>query len=94
MAQKIADIDIQGRLAKVPGWTLENGEITRTVELKSFPAAIMFVAAVGYAAEAAQHHPDIVIKYTKVKFSLVTHDAGGLTENDFAMAEKINSLLS
>ena len=93
MAQKLADIDIQGRLAKVSGWALQNGEITRTVQLKDFPAALLLVCAVGHAAEAVQHHPDIVIKYNKVTFSLVTHDAGGLTENDFTMAEKINSLL-
>jgi 4a-hydroxytetrahydrobiopterin dehydratase len=92
MATKLSDADVQKRLASVKGWAVENGEITRTFELPSFPAALMFVSAVGYMAEAAGHHPDIVIKYRKVKLSLVTHDAGGLTDTDFALAEQVNAL--
>ena len=89
---KLSDTDVQSHLASVPGWTLENGELTRTLELKSFPAAILFVSAVGHLAEAADHHPDFVIKYRKVTLSLVTHDAGGITQNDFNLAREINEI--
>ncbi len=92
MPQKLSDADVQKRLTSVKGWAIEKGEITRTFELPNFPAALMFVTAVGYLAEAAGHHPDIVIKYRNVKLSLATHDAGGLTEKDFALAAQINAL--
>ncbi len=92
MASKLSDAEVQKRIVSVQGWAVENGEITRTFELPGFPAALMFVTAVGYLAEAAGHHPDILIKYRKVKLSLVTHDAGGLTEKDFALAAQINAL--
>ena len=92
MPQKLRESDIQKRLAAAPGWTIEHGELTRSFELASFPAALMFVSAVGFLAEAAEHHPDILIKYRKVTLSLVTHDAGGLTEKDFVLAGQINAL--
>lgn len=92
MAQKLSESNAQKHLASVPGWAIQGGELSRTFELASFSAALMFVSAVGYLAEAAGHHPDIVINYRKVKLSLVTHDAGGLTEKDFALAGQINAL--
>jgi 4a-hydroxytetrahydrobiopterin dehydratase len=92
MAQKLSDSEIKSKLSALSGWTLEGGEITRTFELASFPAALLFVSAVGLLAEAAEHHPDMLIKYRKVKLSLVTHDAGGLTDSDFALAQQINNL--
>ena len=85
--------DIKNHLGALPGWHLEKGEITRTIELASFPAAVLFVGAVGHIAEAAGHHPDIVIKYRKVTLSLVSHDAGGLTEADFSLATRIDHLI-
>ncbi len=90
--QRLSDADIRRRAASVAGWSVENGELTRIFELPGFPAALMFVSAVGFLAEAAGHHPDIMIKYRTVKLSLVTHDAGGLTDKDFALASQINAL--
>ena len=92
MGSKLSDTQVHEKLALLIGWTLENGEITRTFQLPSFPAAIMFVGAVGQLAEAADHHPDIVIKWRNVKLSLVTHDADGLTDSDFDIAAQINAL--
>ncbi len=92
MHPKFTDVEIKSRLEKLPNWTLENGQITRTIELTTFPAAILFVAAVGHLAEAANHHPDILITWRKVKFTMVTHDAGGLTDSDFELAAKIDGL--
>lgn len=82
----------QDRLDSLPGWRIESGELTRTFTFKDFVAALGFVNLVGQAAEAAGHHPDIDIRYNKVRLGLVTHDAGGLTEKDFELAGKADGL--
>jgi 4a-hydroxytetrahydrobiopterin dehydratase len=74
------------RLAALPGWQIENGQLTRTFSFKDFLAALAYVNRIGEQAEQAGHHPDIDIRYNRVRLSLVTHDAGGLTEKDFALA--------
>ena len=79
-------------LASTPGWRLEDGQITTTVTRKDFRDALLFVNAVGYLAERANHHPDIAISWNKVTLTLVTHSAGGLTTNDFSLARQINDL--
>lgn len=86
-ANRIA-IELEG----LPGWSGGTDGITRTVETESFPAAIALVNAVAEAAEAADHHPDIDIRWRTVTFSLSTHSAGGVTSKDTAMAAKINDL--
>ncbi len=82
----------QNRLTSLPGWRIESGELTRTFVLKDFVAALAFVNRVGEAAEAAGHHPDIDIRYNKVRLGLVTHDAGGLTAKDFDLAAHADTL--
>jgi 4a-hydroxytetrahydrobiopterin dehydratase len=79
-------------LAGVPGWTREGDSIVRTVTRTDFRAAMLFVGAVAYLAEEANHHPDITIEWNKVTLTLSTHSAGGLTANDFALARRINEL--
>ena len=59
---------------------------------KDFRDALLFVNAVGFLAERANHHPDVFISWNKVTLTLVTHSAGGLTENDFALAREVNDL--
>jgi 4a-hydroxytetrahydrobiopterin dehydratase len=83
---------VTAELAATPGWQLADGQITRTVTRKDFRDALLFVNAVGYIAERATHHPDIFISWNKVTLTLVTHSAGGLTKNDFALAREINDL--
>jgi 4a-hydroxytetrahydrobiopterin dehydratase len=92
MASKLSEAEVKAHLEELSAWTLENGEITRTVKLRDFTAALVFVGGVGLLAEAAGHHPDITITYNRVKLALVTHDAGGLTEKDFALAAEIDAL--
>lgn len=92
MAEKLTEGQIAERLAALHGWALENGMIVRTFTLKDFTAALAFVGAVGHLAEAAGHHPDITINYNRVKLALTTHDSGGITEKDFALATQINAL--
>lgn len=85
--------EIQEKLKFLPGWKLANGEIVRETAFKDFVAAVSFVNQVAAKAEAAGHHPDIDIRYNKVRLALVSHDAGGLTQQDFDMAASIESLL-
>jgi 4a-hydroxytetrahydrobiopterin dehydratase len=61
-------------------------------KLADFKAAMLYVGAVAYLAEAANHHPDIAVAWNKVTLTLSTHSAGGLTSNDFNLAERINAL--
>jgi len=75
-----------------PAWELVGGRLMKTVVCPSFPAALDFVMAVGRLAEEADHHPDIDIRWRTVTLSLVTHDAGGLTELDIALARAIDAL--
>ena len=82
----------QTRLARLPGWQIESGELVRTVQLADFRAALAFVNRVGELAEQAGHHPDIDIRYSRVRLVLVTHSAGGLTEKDFDLAGEIQKM--
>ncbi len=70
----------------IPAWKRRLQVIRRTFEFADFPAALRFVNAVGRAAEKARHHPDIDIRWNRVTLALTTHDAGGLTRKDFALA--------
>jgi len=85
--------ELREKLNLLPDWTEEQGEIVRRVAFPDFIAAMDFVNAVAAKAEAAGHHPDIDIRYNKVRLALVSHDAGGLTQRDFDLAESIEALL-
>lgn len=81
-------------MGDVPGWTVENGMLTRDVTLKNFKSALALANKIGEVAEEEGHHPDISIHgWNHVKIQLITHSAGGLTENDFILAAKITGLL-
>jgi 4a-hydroxytetrahydrobiopterin dehydratase len=88
----LTDEQVADRLAGLPGWTQEHDSIVHVQKLADFKAALLYVGAVAYLAEAANHHPDILIRWNKVTLTLSTHSAGGLTVNDFALAEQINRL--
>jgi 4a-hydroxytetrahydrobiopterin dehydratase len=90
--QKLAESKIPAALATIPNWQLNDGKITRTFQFKDFPVAIKFVEVVAALAEQAWHHPDIDIRWNKVTLALTTHDAGGLTEKDFALARQFDKL--
>jgi 4a-hydroxytetrahydrobiopterin dehydratase len=90
--------DVQSRLGRLEGWELREPDdvasIVRELKLDDFPAALAFVNRVGEAAEAANHHPDILLHgWNKVRLTLSTHSAGGLTEADFELAGRIDGLL-
>jgi 4a-hydroxytetrahydrobiopterin dehydratase len=90
---KLTAKQIKDALPTVPQWRKKGQIIARTYEFKDFPAAIKFVNAVAHLAEKAWHHPDIDIRWNKVTLALTTHDEGGLTGKDFALAEKFDRLL-
>ena len=91
---KLAEEEIQSRLAALPGWTRQESAIRRTYLFPSFREAIAFVAAVAEAAEEADHHPDIDIRYRTVTLALTTHDVRGLTVKDMALAAQADRLAS
>ena len=84
--------EIKLRLSSLPEWQIQAGELTRIFIHQDFRAALAFVNKVGEQAEKAGHHPDIDIRYNKVRLSLVTHDAGGLTAKDFDLAASVDKL--
>jgi 4a-hydroxytetrahydrobiopterin dehydratase len=81
-------------LQKVPGWQVVDGKLTRDVKVKNFKAALELVNEIGALAEEEGHHPDICIhSWNHVRLELYTHAIGGLSDNDFILAAKINQLL-
>jgi 4a-hydroxytetrahydrobiopterin dehydratase len=85
--------DAHRLLATLPEWKIDSGELVRTFQFKDFRASLAFVNQVGELADAAGHHPDIDIRYNRVRLALVTHDAGGLTAKDFELAAAADKLL-
>jgi 4a-hydroxytetrahydrobiopterin dehydratase len=85
--------DANRHLSALPEWKIVSGELTRTFQFKDFRAALSFVNCVGELAEEAGHHPDIDIRYNRVRLGLVTHDAGGITAKDFDLAARAEKLL-
>ena len=83
---------VSANLRKVPGWKLQGKRISRTFIFEDFMQVIRFVNRLAKTAEAMNHHPDMSIKYNKIRLSLTTHDEGGLTSKDFRLATKINSM--
>ena len=85
---KLSASDVATRAAEHPGWTVKADAIVKTYALASFADAIAFVTRLAFDAEAADHHPDLQINYRKVTVTWSTHDAGGLTDKDFAGARQ------
>lgn len=83
---------VKDGMQELKGWKLEGKEIAKTFELDDFVHAMGFVNSVALLAEKANHHPDIDIRWNRVKLVLSTHSAGGLTEKDFKLAGEIEKL--
>lgn len=92
MASRLTAKEVLGSVASVPNWELSNDRIVRSFHFKNFGEALTFVNRVGELAEAMDHHPDIDIRWNKVRLGLSTHSAGGLTSLDFDLAGQINAL--
>ena len=92
MAAKLDSAEINRRLGDLKGWELRGDAIARQFVFAGFPDAIAFVARLAFDAEAADHHPDILINYKRVTLTYSTHSEGGLTEKDFTGALKADAL--
>ena len=88
----LTEDEIAARLSAVPEWTRAGNSITFAITRADFRDAMLYVGAVAYLAEAANHHPDIGISWNRVTLALSTHSAGGLTAADFALAGQISGL--
>jgi 4a-hydroxytetrahydrobiopterin dehydratase len=84
---------VQRLLAEVPDWRLDGNTIARTFQFENFSGAVDFVNKVADESESMDHHPDIDIRWNKVKLTLATHSAGGLTDMDFTLARRIDRLV-
>ena len=89
---KLSDQEIQKALGELKRWKRNGAAIERTFEFDDFTDAIDFVNAVAEVAEEEEHHPDIDIRFNKVRLVLTTHSKGGLTDLDFGLAERIDTL--
>lgn len=89
---KLSEIEIQEKLLALAGWKYEAGMLVHEYTFKDFNQAFAFVTRLALLAEKANHHPDIDIRYNKVRVGLVSHDSGGVTGRDISMAGEINKL--
>jgi 4a-hydroxytetrahydrobiopterin dehydratase len=90
--QRAAESEISAALARLPGWTREGETITKEWPLGTFKEAISFVNKVADLAEEQNHHPNILIRYKRVRLTLSSHDVGGISERDFALAESVEKI--
>lgn len=89
MRTKLSDLEIRRALSDLPGWSRKGDALAKTYSFARFADGIRFVQQIADVADGMDHHPDIDIRYTKVTFSLSTHDAGGITQRDLDLAKKI-----
>ena len=94
MSNVLTQPEIDAALQNLPGWSRKDGTIERVFQFDDFAQAMVFVNKIADAAEAANHHPDILVSYNKVTLTLVSHDSGGVTQRDVRMAGKINEVVS
>lgn len=83
------EAEITARLRSLPGWSYRDGAIRRTYTTDGWPSTLMVVNAIGFGCEAACHHPDLTVSWSRVDVALNTHSAKGITDKDFETAELI-----
>lgn len=88
----LSDIEIQRELGSLPGWARRGGTLVKTYTFPAFPAGIDWIRRAADAAESMNHHPDIDIRYTRITVTLSTHDSGGITTKDLALARALEAL--
>ena len=93
MSKTLSDTDLTTALADLTGWAQDGPAIHRSFKFADFTAAWGFMTRVALMAEKANHHPDWSNSYNRVEVALTSHDAGGVTERDIALAKKINAAL-
>lgn len=91
---RLDDARVAELVRLVPGWRVEGGKLVKRYQFADFVTAMSFLARVADVAEAEQHHPDFCVHYNKVDFTVFTHAIGGLSDNDFIVAAKIDEVAS
>lgn len=91
-AARMSEDEVRTRLRALPDWRERDGKLTREFKFSDFTSAVDFVNRLTPLAEAAGHHPDLQVGWGRVAVELTSHDAGGLTEKDFQLAEQIDRL--
>lgn len=94
MTKRLTDEEVRARLAEIPGWDLVDGKLHRELRFVDFVAAFGFMTRLALIAEKSEHHPEWSNVYDRVVIDLRTHDAGGITDRDFALAAAANRLAS
>jgi 4a-hydroxytetrahydrobiopterin dehydratase len=89
---RLDDDAIEARLAELEGWEREGETIAKTYELADFVGSVEFIKLLVMPAEDMNHHPDLSVSWNQVRVSITTHAAGGLTENDFELAKRIDAI--
>ena len=92
MSKKLDETALREALAELPGWSLEAGKLHREYRFPDFVTAFGFMSSVALVAEAMNHHPEWQNVYNRVVVDLTTHDAGGITEKDLALARRMDDL--
>lgn len=90
--RKLEPLEITTELAKLPAWAVKNGKLVRRFEFADFASSLEFVNQAAVFAEDADHHPDIKLGWGYAEFEITTHDRGGITHFDIALAQKIDTL--
>ena len=93
-AKSLAADEISALLALLPGWERVSEEIVKTYAFKNYYETLAFVNVAAWVSHRADHHPDLSVHYNRCKVAYSTHDAGGLTRNDFICAAKLESLFN
>ena len=91
--QKLSAEQVQENIGDLPSWSLNGESLQRTFRFDDFVGSMAFVKKIASLAEKMKHHPDIMIRFNKVTLTLSTHDAGGITENDFTLARATDGCL-
>jgi 4a-hydroxytetrahydrobiopterin dehydratase len=90
--KKLSDDEIEERISGLNGWRAEDDKLVKRFEFPNFAESLAFVNKVGERAEAANHHPDITFGWGYAEFAIMTHDRGGITDFDFALAREIENI--
>ena len=91
MPPRLSDLEIQRALGGLTGWSRRGDTLTKTFAFEHFADGIAFIDRVARVADEMNHHPDIDVRYTKITMALSTHDAGGITQSDLTLAERIET---
>lgn len=91
---KLSTSELEEKLKTLPGWKLEGGQLSKEFELPSFPDLISFIVKIAFLAEAADHHPDMDIRYRRLTVRASTHNENGITEKDVQLIKQIEAAIS